>query len=269
MRSYGILEQTSVTDDIDKAVESVRGVGYAVIDGGYDRGQVERFSESFERAQKEATRAHGGAERLRSIDEHNIIRLPLAYDGVFVELALNTRIVAICGRLIGDYFILNQQNGVTNPARTETYSQGAWHRDLPYQHVVLSRPIAVGALFCIDAFTNANGATRVLPASHRHEAFPSESYVETHAITVEAPAGSFIVIDSMLFHTGGQNTTEKARRGVNHVYTTPIIRQQIEIPSALGESFTADSKLRRVLGYDVQTPRSIADYLDMRRRKKS
>ena len=269
MRSYGILEQTSVTDDIDKAVESVRGIGYAVINGDYDQGQIERLSAAFGRAHHEAARAHGGMDALRAIDEHNTIRLPLAYEQEFVELARNERIAAICSRLIGDYFVLNQQNGVTNPARTETYSQGAWHRDLPYQHVVLSRPIAVGALFCIDEFTNTNGATRVLPASHRHEAFPSESYVEAHATTVEAPAGSFIVIDSMLFHTGGQNTTETARRGVNHVYTTPIIRQQIEIPAALGDSFTTDGKLRRLLGYDVQTPRSIADYLNMRKRKKS
>jgi ectoine hydroxylase-related dioxygenase (phytanoyl-CoA dioxygenase family) len=73
----------------------------------------------------------------------------------------------------------------------------------------------------------------------------------------------------MLFHTGGQNTTAKVRRGVNHVYTIPIIRQQIEIPTALGSSFDADAKLRRLLGYEARIARTTADYLDMRRRKAS
>ena len=143
----------------------------------------------------------------------------------------------------------------------------AWHRDLPYQHFVSSRPLAVNALFCLDPFTIDNGATQVLPASHRQEAFPSDRFVEAEAVTIVAPAGSFIILDCMMFHSGGVNITDRSRRAVNHVYSIPLLRQQIDLPAALGETFAAGGELRKLLGYDVRTPRSVAEYLATRARR--
>ena len=148
-----------------------------------------------------------------------------------------------------------------NPPRSERYNQGAWHRDLPYQHFVSLRPLAINALFCLDPFTIENGATKVLPASHQREAFPSDRFIETEALAIIAPAGSFIILDCMTFHSGGINTTDRPRRAVNHVYSIPLFRQQIDLPVALGETFVADRELRELLGYDVRTPRSIGEYM--------
>jgi ectoine hydroxylase-related dioxygenase (phytanoyl-CoA dioxygenase family) len=266
-RRYGVIEQTASETDIAYACESIRQFGYAVIDGGYDAGWLGRLSDAFERARQRHASEHGGRDALKALDEHNTIRLPLAYEPLFLELATNKIILEICKRLITGYSILNQQNGVINPPNAERYNQGAWHRDLPYQHFVSSRPLALNALFCLDAFTIENGATQVSPASHRLEALPSDRLLASEAVTVVAPAGSFIVLDCMMFHTGSVNTTDRPRRAVNHVYTIPLLRQQIDLPAALGEEFTTDGELRKLLGYDVGTPRSVTDYLAARARK--
>ena len=71
----------------------------------------------------------------------------------------------------------------------------------------------------------------------------------------------------MIFHSGGVNTTDRPRRAVNHVYSIPLLRQQIDLPSALGEHFVTDGKLRKLLGYDVHTPGSVAEYLANRAKK--
>lgn len=262
---YGVLGQTASGSDVDRAVEAIRILGYAVIKGGYDQAWIDRLSASFDRVHQRRFDEYGGADGLRAIDEHNTIRAPLASEPQFLELASNACVLEICRKAIADYVILNQQNGVINPARTETYSQGAWHRDLPYQHFVTSRPLAISALFCLDPFTRANGATLVIPASHRMEDFPSDNFIADGAIPIEAPVGSFILFDGMLFHRGGDNTTDQPRRAINHVYTIPPIRQQIDLPSTLGDNFTADAGLRRLLGYDLRTPRSIAEFLQGRR----
>lgn len=261
-----MLEQTESLTRIDGAVEAVRTLGYAVLDGGYDTDRLEQLSAAFERVQAHATAKHGGLSALTAIDEHNTVRVPLAYEPLFLELATNSNVLQVCRRLIADYIVLNQQNGVVNPPRGEPYNQGAWHRDLPYQHFVSSRPLAINALFCLDAFTIANGATQVLPASHRQEAFPSDHFIAGSAIVVEAPAGSFILLDCMLFHTGGINGTDRPRRAVNHVYTIPPIRPQIDLPSLLGDAFVSEPQLRRLLGYEVRTPRTVAEFLQSRRR---
>ncbi|WP_457831307.1 phytanoyl-CoA dioxygenase family protein, partial [Staphylococcus aureus] len=79
----------------------------------------------------------------------------------------------------------------------------AWPRDLPYQHYVSSTPLAVNALFCVDDFTLDNGSTFVIPATHKEINYPSESFVERNAVQVTAKAGQYILLDCMLFHSGG------------------------------------------------------------------
>ncbi|QPF83002.1 phytanoyl-CoA dioxygenase family protein [Bradyrhizobium genosp. L] len=260
-RRYGVAEQTRSDTDVERTCETIRQLGYGIIDGGYDGAQLAALSAAFDRAQQRHGGEHGGLDALKAIDEHNTIRLPLAYETAFLELATNAGILEICRKLIADYVILNQQNGIINPPNGMRYNQGAWHRDLPYQHFVSSRPLAINALFCLDAFTIENGATMVLPASHRLEAFPSDHFVDTQAVKVTAPAGSFIVLDCMVFHSGGVNVSAQPRRAVNHVYSIPLLRQQIDLPAALGEDFVSTPELRRLLGYDVRQPRSVAEYL--------
>jgi ectoine hydroxylase-related dioxygenase (phytanoyl-CoA dioxygenase family) len=262
---YGVLEQTSAKTENDRAAESISILGYAVVPGGYDSRQLELFSAAFDRAHAQAMAKHGGFEALAEIDEHNTIRAALAYDDLFLQLAANPNILQVCRRLIANYIVLSQQNGIINPPKGGHYNQGAWHRDLPYQHFVSSRPLAVNALFCLDRFTNLNGATQVLPGTHRQEAFPSDSFIEDNAVTVEAEAGSFILLDCMAFHRGSENLTDQARRAVNHVYTIPMMRQQIDLPNLLGERFVSDAELRLLLGYGVRTPPTIADFLEGRR----
>ncbi len=264
---YGVIQQTRADDDVERTCESICQLGYGVIDGGYSHEWLARISDAFSRVHQRYLGENGGGDALRALDEHNTVRLPLAYDTIFLELAANERVLDICKHLISGYAMLNQQNGIINPPNAERYNQAAWHRDLPYQHFVSSRPLALNALFCIDEFTMENGATLVLPASHRQEALPSNHFINAQALAVTAPAGSFIVLDCMLFHSGGVNRSSRPRRAVNHVYSIPLLHQQIELPSALGQNFTTDASLRKLLGYEVPRPRSVAEYLAARRRK--
>jgi ectoine hydroxylase-related dioxygenase (phytanoyl-CoA dioxygenase family) len=268
-KSYGVNDRLIAETEVDVAVELLRTLGYAVVDGGYSTTQLTEFSERFERAFKMAEKTAGGREVLEAIDEHNTLRVAFAYDRRLLELARNARILEITSRLIGEYHVLSQQNGVINPPGATNYNQGSWHRDLPYLHVVFSRPLAINALFCVDTFTSDNGATLVLPATHKQEAFPSRQFIKEAAIQVTAPRGAYIVLDCMTYHTGSANCTSVERRAINHVYTIPMLRQQIDLPAFLGDEFTSEPALRRLLGYDVSTPRSVAEYLQKRRQKLS
>jgi ectoine hydroxylase-related dioxygenase (phytanoyl-CoA dioxygenase family) len=168
---------------------------------------------------------------------------------------------------MGAGFILNQQNGIVNPAGAKTYSQSSYHRDLPYQHFVSSRPLAINALFCLDPFTLENGATFVIPASHKQEAFPSDPVIAAQAKQIEAPAGSFLVLDCMTYHCGGINRSAQDRRGVNHVYTIAMMRQQIDLPAYLGDDFTADLRMRQLLGFNHPTARTVEEFISLRKAK--
>jgi ectoine hydroxylase-related dioxygenase (phytanoyl-CoA dioxygenase family) len=265
---YGVHKQSRGDTAIDVAVESVQLIGYAVVEGGYTAADMARLTVAFDDALK-ANLEHYGIEDLRRIDEHNTVRALLGADRAFLELVLNRTVLARCRRLMGDYIILNQQNGIVNPPNGQRYNQDAYHRDLPYQHFVSSHPLMVNALFCLDPFTAQNGATYVVPASHKVEAFPSDATTRVHQRQIVVPAGSFIVMDSMVFHRGGLNTTDQPRRAINQAYSIPYIRPQIDLPAMLGDGYTSDPDSRRLLGYGLRTPQDVAAYYAARTVKAS
>jgi ectoine hydroxylase-related dioxygenase (phytanoyl-CoA dioxygenase family) len=264
--SYGILQHNQPDSALDEATEQVRSLGYAILDSGYAATELQVISEEFNRTRKRYVETHGESE-LRSVNEFHTIRAPLTHGGAaFLRLALNENLLLALKKLILGKFILNQQNGVINPPQ-ETYNQSAWHRDLPYQHFVSSKPLAINALFCVDDFTFKNGATYVLPASHKVEAFPSANYIRRNAVQVEAKAGTFILLDCMVFHAGGFNKTGSARRAVNHIYNIPYFKQQINIPMNMRHT-SMSAEGRDILGFTYMEPTSVRDYLSKRACKK-
>ncbi|NQE51271.1 phytanoyl-CoA dioxygenase family protein [Herbaspirillum rubrisubalbicans] len=263
-RSYGVRDQIRAETPLERVAEDVRTLGYAVLESGLPASALAHLREQFDAAHHRYV-ARYGADYLRSIDEFNTIRQPMLESSAFVDLAFLPVLHELLGQLIEGSYLLNQQNAIINPAREE-YNQGAWHRDLPYQHFVSTTPLAINALFCVDDFTLDNGATYVLPATHKQSEFPSQHFIDRHALQVAAPAGSFIVLDCMTFHRGGWNGSSANRRAVNHVFTIPFFRSQIEMPEEVA-GIPWNEEQRKLLGLVYRTPDSVADYLATRARK--
>jgi ectoine hydroxylase-related dioxygenase (phytanoyl-CoA dioxygenase family) len=262
--SYGVLLKDSPVSELDEIAEQVRRLGYAVLDSGFATAELELISNAFNVMRGNYIQKYG-EERLRSTNEFHTIRAPLAHgDPVFVRLATNKNLIVLLGKLLVGKFILNQQNGVINPP-SETYNQAAWHRDLPYQHYISNTPLAVNALFCVDDFTAENGSAFVLPATHKSVNYPSQAYIQRNALQVEAKAGQYILLDCMLFHSGGFNQSKRERRAVNHVFTIPYFKQQIKLPDLMGHVELEKSQ-KELLGFDFQEPTSIDQYLDNRKK---
>ena len=265
--SYGILQQDDFVSEIEEVAEQIRRLGYAILDSGYSADELHEISSKFNHVRQQYINKWGEA-RLKSLNEFHTIRALLTQGEMqFVKLATNKNLVAVLQKLINGSFILNQQNGVINPPGEE-YNQGAWHRDLPYQHYVSSTPLAVNALFCIDDFNFENGSTFVLPASHKSAFFPSENYLKRNAIQVKAKAGQFILLDGMLFHSGGFNQTKKERRAINHLFNIPYFKQQINLSKNMC-AYNLTLEEQKLFGFTIQESESIAQYLNSRSKHSS
>ena len=267
-RAYGIVERGTAASEAARIAERIRLAGYAVVAGGFSSTELAEFGARLEQVMARQVEEFGGADRLASIGDAFTARCPLVYDEAFLALAAHGDVLAICRELLGDYVILMQQNGVINPSG-QRHTQVAYHRDLPYQHFVSSRPLAVSALFCIDPFTIETGATTMIPGSHRMEQFPSDAVAADLDTPVSADPGSFIVFDSMVFHRAGENRSGRPRRAVNQVFSTPIIAQQISLPDALNGRYADDPVLARLFGYDVAPARSVAAWRERRLARQS
>jgi len=267
LESYGVSFTSKTTTIIEEKLEELNIKGFCVLKSGYDKKTLNNISQEFDYIKNKYEKKYKDLN-LKKIKEHNTVRLPLAFENknIFKFLALNKTLLELVSKAIQGKFILNQQNGIINPPRQE-YNQGKWHRDLPYQHFVSSKPLALNALFCIDDFTLENGSTLVLQGSHKAENFPSEVYIKNNAFQITAKRGSFIVLDCMLFHSGGKNLTKRPRRAVNHVYTIPFFKQQISIPkSVFGQTLSLFEK--EIFGFPFAEPGSVENYLKSRGIKK-
>jgi hypothetical protein len=256
--NYGVLAQDMPASEIDETAEEVIRIGYSILDSGYSEDELKYLSEAFNLTRANYLHKYGG-EYLQRKNEYHTIRAPLAHgDPVFISLATNSNLLNVLNKLIQGKFILNQQNGIVNPPK-QHYNQSDWHRDLPYQHFVSNTPLAINALYCVDDFTFSNGSTFVLPATHKMAKFPSDAYIKKNALQLQARAGQYILLDCMLFHCGGFNRTDQERRGVNHIYTIPYIKQQINLHNILKGAKLAESQ-RELFGFTYQEPRSIEQY---------
>jgi ectoine hydroxylase-related dioxygenase (phytanoyl-CoA dioxygenase family) len=264
--SYGVRERNIGEDEVAFHVERIRVAGYSVLKTTFRETDLAHLAARLDAVLEQQSREFGGPERLALVGDALTARCPLVYDDAFLQLATYPPLLTLCRQLIGDYFVLMQQNGIINPSG-EVHTQAAYHRDLPYQHFVSSRPLAISALFCIDPFRAETGATTVLPGSHRVERFPSANVAATLDVPVTAEPGSFVVFDSMLFHRAGANRSGRPRRAVNHVYTVPIIAQQISLPAALKGRYADEPALAQLLGYGTDPAGSATEWRERRLRR--
>jgi len=263
--SYGVLKRQFSTSEIDKAVEEVQLLGYSSIDSGYSAQEIRELKENCLITASNYKASYQDLE-LELTGEANNHRAPLLEDLKYLEVAQNKVILEIVSRLIVGEFFLNQQNLVINPPSSKNYSQLKFHRDLPYQHYVSTRPIAVNALFAVDDFTLENGATIVIPASHRMEEFSSDGVIERQAKQIEVKAGSFLILDCMTFHAAGSNISKFERIGINHVYSSLMLRPQIDWGRAISGDVRErlDLEQMKLLGLKHPIAGSVREFLQNR-----
>jgi len=90
-----------------------------------------------------------------------------------------------------------------------------------------SEPQGLNIAWCLDDFTDENGATRFVPGSHRLNRAPREDEAALATVAMEAPAGAIVVLESRVWHKTGHNRTkDQTRAGVFGWYTKPIYRTQ-------------------------------------------
>lgn len=168
-------------------------------------------------------------------------------------------VISILKSILGQSILLIMQNAIINRPSAVNY-QSRWHRDLNYQHWTSSKPLALNALFVIDPFTVESGCTHVLPGTHLRSEFPSEEFVLKHESPAVAEPGSVIIMDSMIYHRSGKNSSNYARRAVNHVIGLPFMSQQIDIPKYVGPRLATDDFARGFFGYRWNPATSAKDW---------
>jgi hypothetical protein len=215
------------TDLLDE--ETIRRLdedGFARLPFRLAAGQVEAFrSRLAELAAAEGDRAGAevakepGADRLSNLVDKD----PL-FDVCFTHPVL----LAAVQRVLGDFKLSSVSSRAALPG------QGHQHLHSDFK----GGPFAEGdyqdcnSIWLLDDFTESNGATRIVPGTHRDGRLPAQCLTDPfaphpHEQLLLGPAGTVFVFNGHVWHGGTRNRTDRPRRSLNAYFTRRHNPQQV------------------------------------------
>lgn len=197
---------------------------------------------------------------------------------VFEEITAHPRILAILDALLEPNYLLSASQAI-NILPGET-PQSLHADDLFYRIPRPRRAVSVATIWAIDPFTSENGATQIIPGSHRWSDAEVESllyqidfrtrppdervpcpdtapeHLRAQLEDAVMPAGSVIVFLGTLIHRGGANCSDRPRLALSNQYCEPWARPQenyfLSIPCEKARALPP--RVQELLGYSVHPP---------------
>jgi ectoine hydroxylase-related dioxygenase (phytanoyl-CoA dioxygenase family) len=237
------MDPTAIADH----VELIRRDGYTIVEDAIGTGLVEELTADLARLEREleirpATNSFEGANTLRV---YNLLAHGEAWQGVPVHESVLPIVEGVldAGCLISSLSTVN-----IGPDETAQ----PIHADdmlipIPKPHP----PTVCNSMWALTDFTEANGATRIIPGTHLDQ---SPNYGQHYdSIAAEMPRGSVLIWHGSLWHGGGANHTAERRIGIAMNYCAGYIRQQENQQLGLAPSLvrTFSPRLQELVGYGI------------------
>lgn len=109
--------------------------------------------------------------------------------------------------------------------------------------------VQCNTLWAATDFTQDNGATRIVPGSHRMA--DRLQFQQAESEPAEMEAGSVLLYTGSLYHGGGANASDAVRVGINITYAVAWLRQEenqyLTVPRATAARLP--ESLQRLMGY--------------------
>ena len=187
-----------------------------------------------------------------SFEGHNTVRIYnlLAHGDLYARIPVHPEVLPIVDRVLDPGCLVSSLSSIAiDPAeRAQPIHADDQLVPLPKPHV----PVVCNTMWALTDFTEANGATRVVPGSHLAPGNPD--YGSPYdSVPAEMARGSVLVWHGSLWHGGGANTTDTRRTGIAMNYCAGWIRQQENQQLGLDPAVvrTFEPRLRRLVGYGI------------------
>ena len=245
---------------IDEIVATLCQDGYVVIPDAVGSGEVARA-----RADLEAIleRVPTGRDDFEGRSTRRVYAL-FAKTRSLDNLAVHPMVLDILDRVLGHYQLSAPAAIAIDPGES---AQPLHPDDAIYP---IPRPhdeLVVNVMWPLDEFTVANGATRIVPGSHRW--VDDRPAPDTPTVAVEMSAGCALVYLGSVWHGGGANRTEAPRLGCvlhySRAWLRPVENHVLVVaPEVVA---TLPERLQELLGYNIAKP--FIGYVDGRHPKRT
>jgi ectoine hydroxylase-related dioxygenase (phytanoyl-CoA dioxygenase family) len=233
-----------MTTDRERALAEIEEQGYTMLPGEVPLPRVAALRAALERVYREEAHVPRQTAEPGCLRGYNLVRRA----AIFREALQEPEVVAICDAVLGNTCILHS---FESRSALPGGGQQSLHRDMPW---VPDTPLSINVVWMLDDFTEENGATRVVPGSHRRPEGPERDRVYPDEVLAIAPAGSLLLFNTQTWHGGGPNRTDRTRYAFHVHYCRSWVKPQRDHPRSMDAASLADATplLIRLLGYHSQ-----------------
>jgi ectoine hydroxylase-related dioxygenase (phytanoyl-CoA dioxygenase family) len=248
------VEGTSLEDDISRLeitahAERLRRDGYTIIEDFLTNSDLAAFREAL----APFLGAYRGRNPFEGLTTERVYTL-VGRGEVFENLAADARLMALLGEFLKPGFLLSASHAICIHPGEEPQSL---HFDDSFYPIPRPRPaIGMSVIGAIDPFTEANGATRLIPGSHLWGEDWRERRLSARTIPLTMPAGALAVFQGTLVHGAGANRSKAPRLAYTNQYCEPWARTQenffLGVPRQRVRAMSP--ALKSLLGYSIMPP---------------
>jgi ectoine hydroxylase-related dioxygenase (phytanoyl-CoA dioxygenase family) len=207
--------------DLDAHLCRIESDGYTIVEDAIEPDLVDGIAAAL--AELEARL--GIVPGANAFEGHHTIRIYnlLAHQMVFERVPVHPAVLPLVERVLDPGCLISSLSSIS-------IDPGEKAQPLHADDTLIGlsrphRPVVCNSMWAITDFTEANGATRIVPGSHR---WPEKPVYGAHhdSIAAEMRRGSVLVWNGSLWHGGGANRSRGRRVGIAMNYCAGFIRQQ-------------------------------------------
>ncbi|HYB97710.1 MAG TPA: phytanoyl-CoA dioxygenase family protein [Candidatus Limnocylindrales bacterium] len=229
-------------------VERIAEHGYTIVENAIEPDLVEELNETLARLERELNAAPAG----NSFEGANTVRIYnlLARGRCFEKVPVHENVLPVVEGVLDPGCLVSSLSSIAiDPGEMAQ----PIHADdqlipIPKPHP----PTVCNSMWALTDFTETNGATRIIPGSHRKDRSPAYGK-HYDSIAAEMARGSVLIWHGSLWHGGGANRSDRRRMGLAMNYCAGYIRQQenqqLGIPLEIARGFSP--RLKELCGFGV------------------
>ena len=230
--------------NITARVAEIERQGYTIVEDFIAPDEVARIRKAFDTEVPITEMRAIGTNTGKTWRAHNLLAKTRAVDHLFLDARIRALVEGVLGKRtqINVTTLFNVLPGETRQFLHQ--DDGLWPIPRPHPHFVCN------ALIALDDYDIENGATHIVPYSHKWYDRKPDQNVET--LQVEMRSGTMLMWEGGLWHGGGANNSKDRERlgffmSHNVAYLRPQEIQLVSVPRAVARELP--EQLLRLLGY--------------------
>lgn len=239
------LDAAAVSEHVKRIEED----GYTIVENAIEPDLIDELNDDLLRLERDlgVKPADNGFEGHATIRIYNL----LARGEIYSRIPLHENVLPIVDGVLDSGCLVSSLSSIAIlPGETAQ----PIHADdqlipIPKPHP----PTVCNTMWALTDFTEANGATRLVPGTHKRE--NPEYGKDYDSIAAEMTKGSVLVWNGSLWHGGGANRTDERRVGIAMNYCAGYIRQQENQQLGISPNIvrTFPKRLQELVGYGIYT----------------